>query len=205
MVPVTIVSEDILSEFVLRKLLMESNVDYTVTAALPSRDRAGSGAGSSYIETRIAGFNRAAERLPWVVLLDLDRRPCVVEYRNRLLPSGAARYMVLRIAVTEVESWLLADTKAIATFFSVASHRIPNEPDTLPDAREALLNLARKGRCSRQIREAVLPHFPGASHGPDYNGTMMAFVEQHWSRDRAATSSPSLNRAIAALDRMVYP
>ena len=205
MVPVTIVSEDILSEVMLRRLLSDSEIPYSVEMALPARGRADVGHGSSYIEKRISGFNQAAVRAPWVVLLDLDRRPCAVEYVNQLLPSGASRYMVLRIAVTEVESWLLADTDAITKFFAVARHRVPSEPDAIVDAKETLLNLARKGRCSRRIREAVLPHYPSAAHGPDYNGTMMRFVDEHWSRDRAATSSPSLSRAVAALNRMVYP
>ena len=205
MVPVTVVSEDILSEVILRRLLAESVVPYAVETALPARDRTGVARGSSYIEKRMPNFNNAAKHKPWVVLLDLDRRPCAVEYVSRLLPSGAARYMTLRIAVTEVESWLLADANAVAKFFAVARHHVPREPDMVPHAREALLNLARRGRCSRQVREAVLPHFPRASHGPDYNATMISFVYKLWNRERAAARSPSLSRAVAALDRMVYP
>ena len=205
MVPVTIVSEDILSEVMLRRLLSDSEVPYSVEMALPARGRTGIGHGSSYIDKRISGFNQAAVRAPWVVLLDLDRRPCAVEYVKQLLPSGASRYMVLRIAVTEVESWLLADTDAVTKFFAVARHRVPSEPDALADAKETLLNLARRGRCSRQIREAVLPQYPSASRGPDYNATMISLVHNYWNRERAVSRSPSLSRAVAAIDRMRYP
>lgn len=54
--------------------------------------------------------------------------------------------MCFRIAVREVEAWLLADAEQAAGFLAVPLARIPAEPETLPDPKATLIALAGRSR-----------------------------------------------------------
>jgi hypothetical protein len=204
MIPISIVTEDRLSETLARRILSESSQLFTVTASYPDVSRQYSAAGNSYIEQRIHGFNSAAGHWPFLVLLDLDRRECAPHYLAELIPNGASRYMMLRIAVTEAESWVLADRDSFSAFFSVSQDNVPRDPDGLPDAKQALFTAIRKSR-SRRIKESILPSGPTASHGPDYNGILIKYLHEAWRIDPAESASPSLRRARRAVARFRYP
>jgi len=203
-IPLSIVTEDQLSDAVVRRITGEISPAVSVVASFPDPGRRFSASGSSYIEQNISGFNQAAEHHPFLVLLDLDRRECAPRYRDQLLPAGAARYMILRIAVTEVESWVLADRQAFSNHFAVSIDRVPRQPDALPDAKQELFNIVRYSR-SRRLREAVLPQSSTAGHGPDYNGALISFLNQDWQLPPARAASNSLSRACRALETFVYP
>jgi hypothetical protein len=203
-IPLSIVTEDRLSDAVIRRVTREISSDFTITASFPDLGRRFSSPGSSYIEQNIAGFNQAARHRPFLVLLDLDRRECAPSYRYQLLPDGGARYMILRIAVTEVESWILADRRGFSHHFSVSIDRVPREPDVLSDAKNELFKIVRNSG-SRRLREAVLPESPTAGHGPDYNGALIRFLYQDWNLSRARAASNSLARACRALEIFRYP
>lgn len=204
MIPVTLVTEDALSSHVAATLLRAATVPFVVHRELPGRVSRRFAAGSGQIEKRLRSFNRAAEHEPFVVILDLDDRLCAAGYRNALLPDGPRRYMVFRIAVREVESWLLADRVGIAAYLGVKTSVVPAEPDQLDDPRRALFDLVRRSR-RRLIRESILPIDPTARIGPDHNGALMGMVNEHWSSDRAVERSPSLRRAVDALERFQFP
>ena len=161
-------------------------------------------AGNSYIEQKINGFNSAADHWPFLVLLDLDRRECAPRYLAELIPKGASRYMMLRIPVTEAESWVLADRDSFSAFFSVSRDNVPQDPDGLPDAKQALFTAIRKSR-SRRMRESILPSGPTTSHGPDYNGMLIKYLRDAWRIKEAESASPSLHRARRAVARFRYP
>jgi hypothetical protein len=203
-IPITLVTEDLLSAHVARTLLDLASPSYAVERELPGRGRPRFASGSGQIEQRIGGFNRAAERAPFLVILDLDDRHCAPDYRTALLPEGSSRYMLLRIAVREIESWLLADHVAMSEYLDISCDVVPRTPDELPDARDALFSVVRRSR-RRTLKSDILPIDPTARIGPDYNGAMMRLVNDHWSRDRAAERSPSLRRAVDALERFRYP
>ena len=112
--------------------------------------------------------------------------------------------MLLRIAVREVESWVLADRDGFHAFSGVAKSKIPADPDTLPDAKRTLINLMRGSR-KRLFREAIVPASPTARIGPDYNGTLARMLAHYWQLDRAVPRSPSLASAFAAIRVFSYP
>ena len=70
--------------------------------------------GKPYLRQRIAGFNQAARHAPWVILVDLDNdADCAAVLRAEWLPNPAPE-LCFRIALREVETWLLADREAAA-------------------------------------------------------------------------------------------
>ncbi|HEY7320113.1 MAG TPA: hypothetical protein VIE89_21300, partial [Candidatus Binatia bacterium] len=53
-----------------------------------------------------------------------------------------AQNMCFRVAVREVEAWLLADRERISRFLSVPLSRIPTNPEGERDAKEVMVSLA---------------------------------------------------------------
>jgi hypothetical protein len=107
--------------------------------------------------------------------------------------------MIFRVAVRQVESWLLADAARLARFLRVRRSRVPADPDGLPHSKIALVDLARHSS-SRTIREEMVPR-PGSGRptGPGYVGRMIEFIESHWEPADAATNSDSLQRCLNRL------
>src|SRR5579864_1139042 len=65
--------------------------------------------GKDDLNVNLPVYNSAAANLDFVVLRDLDTdAPCAPELIRTLLPTPSPR-MKLRVAVHEVEAWLLAD------------------------------------------------------------------------------------------------
>lgn len=155
--------------------------------------------GKSALDARLAGYNGAAKGHPWFVLRDLDQdAPCAPAFvRQRgFTPS---KWMVFRIAVTEVESWLMADRKGLAKFLHVPEQWLPDEPDRESDPTRVIVDVARRSRRAR-VREQLVPA-PGRSTavGPGYEAAMIEFAALHWRLAAASRSSDSLRRAFAAL------
>ena len=159
--------------------------------------------GKSHLKAIIDGYNRAARFSPWIVLVDLDNDfECAPSLRTEWL-SAPAEHMCFRVAVREIESWLLADRGGIAAFLGVPRSRIPRTVDDLDDPKETLINLARGSR-RRAIREDMVPRpGSGASVGPAYTSRMSEFVGKQgrgqWQPSSAVEVSPSLSRCIRAL------
>jgi hypothetical protein len=162
----------------------------------------GGGRGKGWIKERIQSYNQAARHHRWLVLVDLDRDQCPIALRELWLPQPAP-LMCFRVAVRAVEAWLLADREAIASFIAVEISRIPNFPETEPDPKRTLVNLARESR-SLWIRKALIPR-PGsqAKVGPAYSSSMKEYVKDHWRPEIAARSSNSLKRCLARLRELV--
>jgi len=204
MTSVTIVTEDTLSTALLTRLVAEADIGVKVGMRLPKESRRKSPRGNTYIESRIGGFNHAARYQPYMVLLDLDDRECAPGYVRQLLPHGASTYMLLRIAVREAESWVLADREGFHAFSGVAKEKIPADPDTLPDPKQTLINLVRASR-KRRLREAIVPTSAAARIGPDYNATLTRMLAEHWKLDRAIQRSPCLASAFSAIRMFSHP
>jgi len=191
-IPVHLAVEDELSEAVLRRLLAYANRGYAVGTAY---GRSGYG----YLRNSIAGWNRAARVVPFVVLTDLDTYPCPAALIDEWIPRHRHANLLLRVAVHEVESWVLADPANLSVFLRVNSSIIPRDPDSLPDPKAVLVDAAGRSR-SREIRSRVAPKRGStAKQGPDYNACLIQFVAGTWSVDTAAAASPSLKRTVARL------
>jgi len=184
-----VIVEDVLSEAVMIRLF--AYVRYTgVPTYMISR-------GNGLIKKNIPKYKGASRVVPHIVLTDLDRYPCppalLDDWRVGKLPQS----MLLRIAVREVEAWLLSDRKGIASFLHTAIEKVPFFPETEVDPKQALLNVVRKTRKRRLIEEMV-PH-PGAHIGPLYNERMCDFAMNYWSIEASAENAPSLARNISRI------
>lgn len=182
--------EDPLHEAVLRKVF--SQFGFSVGKCF-------SHGGYGYLKTKIKAFNHAARLTPFLVLTDLDRVECAPILIRDWLPFPRHSNLLFRVAVREVESWVLAHRDACAKYLGVNQNQIPLNVDEMPDPKQFLINLARKSRF-RSIREAIVPR-PGSSaqQGPDYNGMLAVFVKDYWDAKIAALNSPSLMKMINAL------
>jgi hypothetical protein len=182
--------EDPLHEAVLRKIF--SQFIFFV-------GRCFSHGGYGYLKTKIKGFNNAARVTPFLVLTDLDRIECAPILIKDWLPFPRHPNLLFRVAVREVESWVLAHRESFAKYFGINQNKIPLKVDEVIDPKQFLINLARKSKY-RQIREAIVPRSgSSAKQGPDYNGALITCVNDHWDVKTAALNSPSLQKMINAL------
>jgi hypothetical protein len=186
MTPIAVATEDELSEALALRLVSEIRTPHQVTHKL----RKG---GFGYLQSRMDNWCKMAQLQVMLVLTDLDRAACPVEFRdkwlsNRALPAN----LLLRVAVRESESWVLADHIAMRELIG-AKGVLPPNPDTLPEPKQTLLGLAKGA--SRSVREELLKTVDGnLSQGLGYNARLTHWVNTQWSPKRAAERSPSLAR-----------
>ena len=188
---ITIIHEDELSEAVMTRLLMHFGDKFEIVHSYP-------GNGFGYLKKNIRGFNQAAIVNPYFMLTDLDNYPCAIQLKDEWIDFDISRNFIFRIAVREVESWLLADKEGIAAFFNIPVPLITDSPDLLQDPKNTLIQLAKRSR-KRVIREDIVPINSNAAIGPNYNGCLSEFIYQSWNVERAITRSPSLLKAYSHL------
>lgn len=154
--------------------------------------------GKSKLDVKLRGFNNAARFGPWLVLRDLDTdAPCAATLVRQLLPERS-QYMLFRVAVREVEAWLLADAEAFANFFSIPAAALPEKPDELVDAKSTLVNVVASST-SPSMRREILPGEVTRKVGSGYTAKVIEFANENWNITRARRASPSLDRCVAAL------
>ena len=191
-IPINLVFEDVLSEAVLKKMLKQSQRPFSVGQCLNQR-------GYGKIKKIISGLNYAAKGMPYLVLTDLDNAECPLVILSEWLTQPKHPNLLFRIAVKEVEAWLLAHREAFAQFLGISVDLIPGDADRIPDPKLLLINLAKKSR-KRKLREAIVPEPNStAKIGKDYNGQLIQFVNKSWQVASAQTNSPSLERTMNAL------
>lgn len=195
MTPIAIATEDQLSEAIAMRLIAEIRTPYHVTHKL----RRG---GFGYLRSKMDNWRQMAQYQVMMVMTDLDRADCLVEFRdqwlgNRPLPAG----LLFRVAVREVESWVLADHVAMRELIG-AKGVLPVAPDELADPKQALLRLTKGA--SKEVREDLLKTIDGnLSPGLGYNARLTGWIDAAWSPQRAAERSPSLARARLRLNEVV--
>ncbi len=193
-IPVNLAVEDELSEAVLRRLLAESGRRFSVGSVYGRH-------GFGYLKNTIRGWNTAAKGVPFVVLTDLDTTECAPQLIRDWLHEPVHPNLLLRIAVREVEAWLLADRSSIAAFLRCAHKRVPQTPESLADPKRRLVELARESK-SAEVRARVAPKRGStAQQGPEYNACLSEFVIGKWDPIAAGANSPSLKKALEALGR----
>jgi hypothetical protein len=181
-------------EAVLRCLVQQTGAELTAVYGK---------AGKVSLLQRINGYNQAAGFSPWIVLVDLDDdADCAPPFRTEWLPNPAPQ-MCFRIAVREVEAWLLADRERLARFLSVAPVRVPPAPESVQDPKRSLVDVARHSR-RREIKEDMVPR-PGSDRpvGPAYNSRLREFVAGHCRPEVAEEASDSLRRCRERLHQLV--
>jgi len=189
--------EGILDEVVLRRLIEG-------LGALPGSVYGKNG--KSFLLEKLNAYNQAARFFPWVILIDLDHDDdCAPPYQKSCLPHPAP-YMCFRVAVREIEAWLLADRESLAKFLSVGASRIPHDPENLNRPKSTMVEIARHSR-RRDVRENMVPRAgSGRKIGPAYTSLLIEFArnpEHGWRPSVAAKSSDSLDRCMRRLEQLI--
>lgn len=154
------------------------------------------------LQTRLRIFNNMAHNgLPTLLITDLDRAVCPPGMVESWSPENRHPDFLIRIAVREVDAWLLADRERFSEFLRVPLKRLTHHPEELADAKQEVLQLAARSRRADRRRIAP-PQGSRATIGPEYNPLLGEFVRDHWSLDDAMTRSESLRRADEALCRL---
>ena len=162
--------------------------------------------GKGVLRTKINGYNNAARHAPWVVLVDLDHESdCAPDLCQVWIPARSPK-LCFRVAVRQVEAWLLADRERVAGFLSVPISRIPRNPECEDNPKQVMVNLAARSR-RKDIREDMVPR-PGSGRavGPAYTSRIMEFVSANgsgWRPVIAAKNSDSLKRALQCIKRLI--
>jgi hypothetical protein len=138
----------------------------------------------------------AAHVQPVLCVADTDGG-CAATLPDAWLPKVPAR-LILRLAVPEAESWVLADSARFAEAIAVPVGKVPREPDRLTDPKSAVLGLARRSRV-RAVRTEVVSALDPGRPGSGYNEHLVRFVRQCWRAGAASECSPSLQRAVRRL------
>jgi hypothetical protein len=191
---VNLVFEDSLSGSVLQRLLSQSRQKYLVGSV----HRSG---GFGWIKSKITGFNQSAKGMPYLILTDLDVCECAPTLIRQWLAVPKDPNLLFRVAVREVEAWLLGCREQFAAFLGVQENRIPVDVDAIQNPKEFVVALSRRSK-KRDIRLDLVPEEGStAKVGRNYNGRLMHFVQDSWDPAVASSCSPSLRRTIDALDQ----
>lgn len=137
---------------------------------------------------------------PVLCVADTDGK-CVVDIIQRWIPHGTPSGFLLRFAVREAESWLLADSEAFADFLHVPQSKMPKSPDEIDNPKEMVLHLASRSS-KRLIRQEMVSDRDSSKSGAGYNVHLCDFAAQYWRPLEAARVSPSLSRAIDSLSNL---
>lgn len=191
-IPIHLVVEDSLSEDVLRKIIGQSHGQFAIGKCY-------SRGGFGYIKDKICGFNNAARGTPFLVLADLEAE-CPPAQIKAWLPVPKHPNLLFRIAVREVESWLMADGKGFASFLGIRRSLIPSNVDEIHDPKQCLIALAKESRKRELCQAIVPPPNSTAKVGPDYNGRLSSFVFNIWNIVEARKNSVSLRRTLDAIN-----
>lgn len=200
---ITLAVEDTLSETVTTRLVNDYLPGVWVREVIGRQ-------GIGYIRRRMRDLNQIAlYENPVLVVADLDRPQDCAANRVFRLSNGltsAAPNLLIRIAVLEIESWIMADLEGIAGWLRIAANTLPRNPESLDDPKRALVQLASRSR-NRMLREAVGPsRVLGTNRtGPNYNEAVGDFVTQLWNPEVARRNSHSLDRAIARIVELAAP
>jgi hypothetical protein len=203
---VNIAVEDALSEAVVRVLLARSSTKPKIADRYPVKKGWQNGIGPSgygYIRKSLKAFNAVAGSRPFVVLVDADNRSCPATTIAEWL-GGETRHknLLVRVAVREVEAWLLADKTGFADYLGIPARCIPAETARIKDPKTCIVRLARRSS-RRGIRDDLAPASgTSARTGPYYNQGLANFVKNLWDVAAACKNSESLDRARRALDAL---
>lgn len=185
-----LVFEDELTGFVLSKMIACLRSEIQIGAYR----RMG---GKGNIRRNINVLNNAAKKIPFFVLVDLDKEySCAPELMRDWFKSGKSAKMHFRVAVRAVESWILASRTKFADYLSIDCNEIPANTDNINDPKAFLIRLARLSK-KKLIKQDLIPLYQGtAKVGPNYNGRLADFVNRFWDYTEAEKHSESFRRTL---------
>ena len=191
--PINIAVEDALTESLLLKVLSGLPNPYAIRTIY---NRGGNG----YLRQNVNGFNLAARGTPFLIGTDLDTYECPPRLIDDWLLQPKHHNLLLRVAVREAETWVLADKENFASFLGIRPAMIRDDVESIQDAKGELIRLASRSR-RRTLREDICPPSRSTRRvGPNYNARLASFVQQLWNPERARQRAISLSRTI---DRLI--
>lgn len=186
MIYLNVAFEDVLSEFIISRLLESFNNKFSICNSYNGR-------GFGYLKTSINGFNQASATIPFLVLTDLDQNSCPVNLVNDWLDGERHPNLIFRVA-----AWILGDSIGFSRFSRTPLKEIPNNPEQVADPKRTIINLvSRYG--TKSLKEDIVP-VGTASIGRSYNIRLMEFVLYHWDINRAMKNCESLRRMMSRLE-----
>ncbi|ENO1078101.1 MULTISPECIES: DUF4276 family protein [Enterobacter cloacae complex] len=191
---ISIATEDILTEEAMIKIIA-SKERFRIRCSLGKK-------GCGYLTSNLDKFNALANSHHVLLVLDLDNKHDLQEFKNNI--EGQIRNkdekLKIIVPVREIESWLLADREGLSKFLAVSKDKIDREPELLLDPKEKIINLARQSRDSN-IKKGIPPKQGAAAKmGLSYNTLLCSFIREHWDITRAFELSPSLRETISFID-----
>ncbi len=187
MKPIYIATEDKLSTYILEKLIQGTDLEIAVTFGEK---------GNGFLKKKLPELVGIAPNIPVIMLTDLDSNACASSIQAQWLGTlHKPDNLLFRVAVREVEAWLLADKEGFSGYANIPLNKLPDAPESLPDPKQTLLNLVTRYSPSALKKELVANHGGGPVQGIGYNDLLRQFVFHNWSISRANSRSTSLARA----------
>lgn len=187
-------------------LLVEGVVDEIVLRAILERQGLSVGTvygrkGIGYVRERAEGIAIRGSYGSRVLIvadaMDISA-PCPGE-GSRMLVANPPHGTIVRLAVNEIEAWLLASRPELSAFLRVPLARVPGNSDEVSDPKQSLVNLARMSPNSR-LRNMIVPREGiSAVVGVGYVDAIAEFVQSRWSLESAISVSNSLRKLDARL------
>lgn len=169
--------------------------------------------GKTIIKKGITAIDKSMQQIiSWskreyvLLLVDFDRPsrkyPCPVARINGWFQdSPCPEKLFARLAVNEVEAWLLADDDNMKKFLGVKSIKVRNADD-IANPKKYLIELASKRNKFFKIG-FIKRGKDGIDRGVAYNKILSEWIESEWSPCNASLHSPSLKRAIKRLQDLI--
>lgn len=168
----------------------------------PQRLHTKKAGGFGALKSNLKKYQNLSMKQPVVLITDLDQYDCAPSLiKDWFGKHGQSKFLCFRVAVREIESWLMADRTNFASYLGVSEAKIPREIDSENDPKARLISIAKNAR--KDIRDEIVRRSSaGFAQALGYNDVLSVFVDSNWNMDAAAEQSNSLRRAIDGLSRL---
>jgi hypothetical protein len=192
LIQISFVYEDILEKDVIDKIIKT----FFSSKYIISNYTCGRGFG--WIKKNINVYNKASARMTYLVVVDLDNASCPIKIIQEWLDDEKGENLLFRIAVREIESWIVADVQNFSKFLHIREKKLRKDVDEIPDPKKYIFDLVKESNI-RQL-SGICPKGT-ARIGDDYNEKLTKFVKSSWNPEFAMDNSSSLKRTIKSLER----
>lgn len=167
--------------------------------------------GKSKLLGNLKKYNDATENLSRVflndyssfycfLLTDLDEDKCPPALITKWFTFPQNERLIVRVAVREIESWLLADRKNFSDYFGLSLNKIPHNPDNEFNPKEFILKLIVNYNVKKGIKEQIV-RMEGSNYfiGRGYNDEITNYIFRKWNFKEAVKNSDSLRKLVEKL------
>jgi hypothetical protein len=162
--------------------------------------------GVDYVKNKAQAFSVFGQYSDMLILADfMDMNAACPPQARQMLVANIPAKALVRLAVNEIESWMMASRTELASYFNISAARIPAVPDQVVDPKQTLVNLARASNRGK-IRRMFVPK-PGISSvvGEGYVDGFQEFMASHWDLASARAASPSLATFVQRAQQVFTP